>query len=163
MIMIVEYFHVDPHLNEHSTDKRLSTPLPLSNCVVQPGGRREAESTVKANNAIEEEWRRLRARNAWDESQPREWTDVTREARWKRTKVPMGMVVGFVAENIGSQRERRTSDTQGTRRFPGTWLLTRNHGDHSLMLIASCNITKSSNRTQCRDTSGPHYENAKHG
>ena len=51
-----------------------------------------------ADKAIQQEWDRLRARNAWGEQNPREWDDVAREAREKKIEVHCGMIFGFVVE-----------------------------------------------------------------
>ena len=40
----------------------------------------------------------MRSRKAWDESNPREWSDVAREARQGGNEVHVGMIFGFVVE-----------------------------------------------------------------
>jgi hypothetical protein len=67
-------------------------------CVCRPVDRKEVSANPAATKAIQQEWDRLRARNAWDESNPREWDDVAREARVKGTEVYFGMIFGFVVE-----------------------------------------------------------------
>ena len=52
----------------------------------------------KANAAIQQEWDRLRARGAWGEDHPREWSDVAYEARTTGVEVHYGMICGFVVE-----------------------------------------------------------------
>ena len=51
-----------------------------------------------AEKAIQQEWGRLRSREAWGETSPREWGDVAKEARQTKKEVHFGMVVGFVVE-----------------------------------------------------------------
>ena len=61
----------------------------------------------------QQKWDRLRARNAWDESNPREWDDVAREARIKGTEVHFGMIFGFVVEKIPiSQMETQEGNSK---------------------------------------------------
>jgi hypothetical protein len=67
-------------------------------CVCRPVDRKEVSANPAATKAIQQVWDRLRARNAWDESNPREWDDVAREARIKGTEVHFGMIFGFVVE-----------------------------------------------------------------
>ena len=68
-------------------------------CVCRPVDRKEVKAKPTADMAIQQEWDRLRARNAWDEQNPREWDDeVAREAREKKIEVYFGMIFGFVVE-----------------------------------------------------------------
>ena len=49
--------------------------------MIMPVVTREFDTITEATGAVEESWRRLRARKAWGESQPREWTFVALESR----------------------------------------------------------------------------------
>jgi hypothetical protein len=48
--------------------------------------RKEVKANPAADKAIQQEWDRLRARNAWDEENPRERDDVPRRPGRRRSK-----------------------------------------------------------------------------
>ena len=47
---------------------------------------------------MQQEWGRLRPREAWGESNPREWKEVAKEASETKAEVHCGMVFGCVVE-----------------------------------------------------------------
>ena len=77
---------------------KIGFPLSPFVCACRPVDRKEIEETPKAKMAMQQEWDRLRSRNAWDETNPREWSDVAREARQSGTEVRVGMIFGLVVE-----------------------------------------------------------------
>ena len=52
----------------------------------------------KAHAAIQQKWSRLRSRGSWDESNPREWADIAKEAREQGREVHLGLSFGVVVE-----------------------------------------------------------------
>ena len=77
---------------------KIGLPLIPYVCTCRPVDRKEMEANPKAKQTMQSEWDRLRSRKAWDESKPREWADVAREARQGRYEVHVGMIFGFVVE-----------------------------------------------------------------
>jgi hypothetical protein len=77
---------------------KVGSPLIPYVCTCRPVDRKEIEEKPKATQAMQSEWDRLRSRKAWDESNPREWSDVAREARQGGHEVRVGMIFGFVVE-----------------------------------------------------------------
>ena len=64
---------------------------PLFNvCVARPVGKAEIARQPKAQKAMEAECTRIRDKHVWDESNPREWDDVRREATRKGEDIHMG-------------------------------------------------------------------------
>ena len=84
-------------VDEGHRDK-ISDPLMPSACVSRPVSRKEILSNAQAAKAMQVEWDRLRKISSWDESLPREWDVVAREARLSGKEVHMGMIFGFVVE-----------------------------------------------------------------
>ena len=60
---------------------KVGFPLIPYVCTCRPVDRKEIEEDPKAKQAMQSEWDRLRSRKAWDESNPREWSDVAREGQ----------------------------------------------------------------------------------
>ena len=61
----------DPH-REKIGERR----WPINAMVARPVGKKEIAASTAAQEAIQKEWDRLRAKNVWDETQVEEWDDV---------------------------------------------------------------------------------------
>ena len=77
---------------------KVGFPLIPYVCTCRLVDRKEIEENPKAKQAMQSEWDRLRSRKAWDESNPREWSDVARDARQGGNEVHVGMIFGSVVE-----------------------------------------------------------------
>ena len=87
--------------------------------------RKEIKANQAAEKAIQQEWGRLRSRKAWDESNPREWEDVAKEARGTKEEVHVGMVFGFVVD-----KNTDFSAADPRRKFKGSVVFQGNKVKH---------------------------------
>ena len=73
-------------LAPRSTARRWDLPSSQALAFAGPFGREEIMSSQAAEKAIHPQWDKLRSRKAWDEDNPREWGDFSREARETKQK-----------------------------------------------------------------------------
>jgi len=78
------------HISNHT--------FPLNACVARPVNAKEVARTPKAQEALQKEWDRLRGMRCWDESQVREWSDVSRECKRTGEKAHVGRVFAICVE-----------------------------------------------------------------
>ena len=106
---------VDP--TEHRP--KLDASMVPGACVCRRVDRKEVKANQVTEKATQQERDRLRSRKAWDESNPREWDAVAREARDTKEEVHAGIVFGFVVEK--TQIFWRATPPQVRRKscFPG--------------------------------------------
>ena len=66
--------------------------------VARSVGKRELQSSAKAQAALRTEWDALRALLTWDESGVREWSEVSREAIAKKIRIHAGRIFAIIVE-----------------------------------------------------------------
>ena len=72
--------HTDNTTDGHN-HRGLYQSLPRFACEARPTHNKEIAANPAAQAAMQKEWQRLRDKSVWDESEPREWVDVSCEAR----------------------------------------------------------------------------------
>ena len=66
--------------------------------VARSVGKRELQSSAKAQAALRVEWDALRALKTWDETKVREWSEVSRDAIAKKIRDHVGRSFAIVVE-----------------------------------------------------------------
>ena len=66
--------------------------------VARPVGKRELQSSAKAQAALRFEWDALRALLTWNESGVREWSAVSRDAIEKNIRIHVGRIFAIIVE-----------------------------------------------------------------
>ena len=101
-------------------EKNVRPLFPFPACVARPVGRAEINRERKAQEALQKEWDRLRARKVWDidPTAVREWRDVAREARAQGKEAHMGMLFEICVEK-GSELAPELRKYKGRVVFQG--------------------------------------------
>ena len=79
-----------PPKPRHRTKITPSHLYPLSALVARPVNRAERTNIKKAQDSVDDEWKKLRIKDVWDEDHPREWDDVQNEAKQTGEAVHFG-------------------------------------------------------------------------
>ena len=66
--------------------------FPFNALVARPVGKKEIQTTPAAQKALDTEWEKLVKAGVWDEQHPREWSDLSAEARKSDRTVHVGRV-----------------------------------------------------------------------
>ena len=101
----------EKHPREPHRAKNGVRTFPFNAAVARPVGKAEIARTPSAQAAMKKDWDRLRDKKVWDETKPREWRAVRREAGTRGKTVHMGYISGICVEktlsstlNIGNTR-----------------------------------------------------------
>ena len=70
--------------------------------VARSVGKRELQSSAKAQAALRAEWDALRALLTWDEAKVREWSEVSREGIEKKIWIHVGRIFAIIVEKTQS-------------------------------------------------------------
>ena len=76
-----EFPRVDQPMNTTHRPKNPSHSYPFSALVARPVGKKEIAVEPKAQLALDVEWEKLVKAGVWDEQRPREWSELSNEAR----------------------------------------------------------------------------------
>ena len=79
-------------VNEQHRIKFEPSKFPFVSMVARPVGRKEIETNPTAKASVDAEWAKLRKRQTWDESKPREKQDVVREAKKDNRTIHFGHI-----------------------------------------------------------------------
>ena len=109
-----------PATIEHRQRNALEPPN-YNACVARTVKPAEVKANIKAQAAMEMEWRRLRQvprkdgkAGVWDEDAVQEWSSVRRDAQKQNTKANVGLIFGIVVE-----KNRELPEHDPNRKYKG--------------------------------------------
>ena len=100
--------------------------FPFNAAVARPVGKAEIARTPAAQAAMKKEWDRLRDKKVWDETKPREWRDVRREADSRGQTVHMGYLFGICVEK-NAELDLQFRKYKGRVVFQGNRVVNQNY------------------------------------
>ncbi len=85
---------------DHHKHRKKGTPrrFPFNALVARPVNKKEIERTPKAQEAMNNEWKRLIDKHVWDMSVVRDMSDVASEAKNKNKEIQFGWLFGICVE-----------------------------------------------------------------
>ena len=93
-----EFPRVDQSMNSTHRPKNPSHSFPFSALVARPVGKKEIAVEPKAQLALDSEWDKLVKAGVWDEQRPREWSDLSSEARKAGKTIHVGRIFEICVE-----------------------------------------------------------------
>ena len=85
-------------VNQKHRIKITHSDYPFVSMVARPVPKKEIQTNPKAKASVDAEWEKLRKRNTWDESKPREKKDVVNEAKAAGRKCHFGFIFPLCME-----------------------------------------------------------------
>ena len=96
--------------------------IPFPARVARPVDKRERANSPAAQEALRKEWTRLRDIGCWDESKPREWSEVAKDSRDSGVKSHVGRIFDICVEKNSELPEGHPN-----RKYKGRVVFQGNH------------------------------------